>query len=108
MDTNKLYKIILLFASWYKPACEFRKIFEDVKDYDNFCNLSFKTYDIEDDEIGEELKIQYNAYCVPTTILLDKDNNLIKKIIGKISEKDFVDIIEDTLINNNAKINKEK
>lgn len=98
MDTNKLDKIILLFASWYKPACEFLKTFEDVKDYDNFCNLKFESYDIDEDEQGQYLKLQYNAYCVPTTILLDKENNLIKKIIGKISEKDFSNIIEDCLV----------
>jgi thioredoxin-related protein len=64
---------------------------EDYKD------IEFKEIDIEKDDDGEILAEKYQVRSVPTTILLDENDELIYKLMGNVPEKDFIDVINEAL-----------
>jgi thioredoxin-related protein len=64
---------------------------EDYKD------IEFKEIDIEKDEDGEVLAEKYQVRSVPTTVLLDENDELIYKLMGNVPEKDFIDVINEAL-----------
>lgn len=97
MNTNKVEKIISLHASWCAPCKMFTKTFEQVRKDEKYKDIKFESYDIEDGEKGSDITEKYMVRSVPTTILLDKEDNPIKKVIGNVPEKDFTDIINDCL-----------
>lgn len=85
-------KIIKCSANWCSPCRVFASTFEKVASKDEFKEIEFKPIDIESKE-GIKLATQYNIKSIPTTILLDKNNNVIYKLIGNVSEQDFVNTI---------------
>ena len=64
---------------------------EDYKD------IEFKEIDIEKDEDGEVLAEKYQVRSVPTTVLLDENDELIYKLMGNVPEKDFINVINEAL-----------
>jgi thioredoxin-related protein len=66
---------------------------------EEFKNIEFKAMDIENDEEAEVLVEKYTIKSVPTTILLDENDDLIYKLIGNVHQKDLVNVINQTLNN---------
>jgi thioredoxin-related protein len=64
---------------------------------DEYKNIEFKDIDIEDDEEGETLVQKYQIRSVPTTLLLDENNEVIYKVMGNVTEKDFIMFINKAL-----------
>ena len=93
---QKIKKIILLYINGCEPCEEFKNIFEQVKNIDKYNGISFESYDIANDE-GSKLVEKYQVHGIPTTILLDENNELIEKIIGSIEKDEFIEIINDCL-----------
>lgn len=91
--------IIKLSASWCAPCKVFATTFHNVEKMEEYKGIIFKDVDIEEDEEGEVLAAKYQVRSVPTTLLLDEDDNLIYKISGNISQKDFIEIINNALNN---------
>ena len=91
--------IIKLSASWCQPCKVFATTFHNVEKMEEYKDITFKDVDIEEDEEGEVLAAKYQVRSVPTTLLLDENDNLIYKISGNISQKDFIEIINNTLNN---------
>ena len=91
--------IIKLSASWCQPCKVFATTFHNVEKMEEYKDITFKDVDIEEDEDGEVLAAKYQVRSVPTTLLLDENDNLIYKISGNISQKDFIEIINNTLNN---------
>jgi thiol-disulfide isomerase/thioredoxin len=73
-----------------------KPIFEKVKERDEFSQIEFVSYDIEEDEDGIELVEKYNIKNIPTIVIVDGNNNPMKKIIGLVQEDELVNIIRDT------------
>jgi len=94
-----LKKIIKLSGSFCAPCKFYAPTFDRVSKYDEYKNIEFKTYDVEDDE-GEELSIKYNIRNVPTTLLLDENDELLFKAIGAMQEHELKKIIDETMKKN--------
>jgi thiol-disulfide isomerase/thioredoxin len=73
-----------------------KPIFEKVKERNEFAQIEFVSYDIEEDEDGIELVEKYNIKNIPTIVIVDGNNNPMKKIIGLVQEDELVKIIRDT------------
>lgn len=84
-------------ASWCMPCRAFAKTFEEVSKMEEYKNIEFKEIDIEDDENGEELVEKYGVRSVPTTILLDENDEVIYKLMGNVSYNDFTSVINKAL-----------
>jgi thioredoxin 1 len=97
MNTNKVKKIIKLSTTWCGPCRAFGTTFHRVSEMEEYKDIEFKEIDIEKDEDGEVLVEKYQVRSVPTTVLLDENDELIYKVIGNIHEKDFITIINNAL-----------
>lgn len=64
---------------------------------DEFKNIQFLSYDIEEDEEGVELVEKFNIRNVPTIVIVDANDNPMKKIIGLIKENELINTIKDTV-----------
>ena len=93
---QKVKKIILLYLNECEPCEEFKTKFEQVANLDKYNEISFESYDIEDDE-SSKLVEKYQVHAIPTTILLDANDEPIDKIIGSIEKEEFIEIINDCL-----------
>ena len=87
---NKLV-FIDLFATWC-PPCKMmdRDVFsrKDVGDYmdKNFVSAKYSI----DEGIGRELAQQYNVRSIPTYIILDETGKVIGRMVGGMSNSDFI------------------
>ena len=97
MNTNKVKKIIKMSATWCGPCRTYASIFHRVKEMEEYKDIEFKEIDIEKDEDGEVLAEKYQIRSVPTTILLDENDELIYKLIGAVPERELIDIINEAL-----------
>ena len=95
----RFMKILKLSASWCAPCRVFATTFHNVEKMEEYKDITFKEVDIENDEDGELLAAKYQVRSVPTTILLDENDNLIYKVSGNISQKDFIEIINNAINN---------
>ena len=93
---QKVKKIILLHLNGCEPCDEFKKMFEQVSKLDKYNEISFETYGIENDE-GSKLVEKYQVHGIPTTILLDSNDEPIEKIIGNVEKDELIEIIDDCL-----------
>lgn len=93
---QKIKKIILLHLKECEPCEEFKTKFEQVANLDKYNEISFESYGIEDDE-GAKLVEKYQVHGIPTTILLDANDEVIEKIIGNIEKDELIEIIDDRL-----------
>lgn len=89
--------IIRIGASWCGPCRAYAPTFHKVKDMDEFKDIEFKEIDIENDENGDVLAEKYQIRSVPTTILLDENDELIYKVMGNIPLNDLTNIINEAL-----------
>lgn len=83
-------------ATWCSPCKVYAKTFERVEKMDDFKDVKFEVYDVDSDE-GEDLAVKYQIRSVPTTIILDDDENVIGKIIGNVQESVLVKAIKDNI-----------
>ena len=97
MNTNKVKSVIKLSTTWCSPCRAYAPTFHKVKDMDEFKDIEFKEIDIENDENGDVLAEKYQIRSVPTTILLDENDELIYKVMGNISLNDLTNIINEAL-----------
>jgi thiol-disulfide isomerase/thioredoxin len=92
-------KIIRMGASWCMPCHAFGKTFDKVSEMEEYKDIEFKSIDVEEDEEAEELVEKYGVRNVPTTLILDENNEIINKVIGNVSFDDFTKTINDALEN---------
>lgn len=89
-----LSKVYKFEASWCGPCKAFAPTFERVKNMEEFSNIEFKEIDVEEDENEDNLAEKYKIQSVPTTILLNENGEVLYKVMGNVSEKDFIEIIQ--------------
>ena len=92
-----LKKIIDAKASWCGPCRVYANTFKKISEMEEYKDIEFKSVDIEEDEGGDILVEKYGIRGVPTTILLDENDNAIFKLSGNIRDKDLIDVINDAL-----------
>ena len=93
-----MVKQILKFgASWCAPCHLFEKTLDKVSQMDEYKDIEFKSFDIEEDEESETLVEKYSVRNVPTTVLLDENGEVIYKVIGNVSFKDFTEVINNAM-----------
>lgn len=99
MNANKVKKIMKLSTTWCAPCRAYASTFHKVKEMDEYKDIEFKEVDIENDEDGEVLAEKFQVRSVPTTILLDENDELIYKVMGNIPQKDLTNLINEALKN---------
>ena len=95
--TNMVKKIIDASASWCGPCRVFANTFKKVSEIEEYKDIEFKSVDIENDEDADLLVAKYNIKSVPTILLLDENDEIIYKLMGNTSLKDFTDVINKAL-----------
>lgn len=86
-------KCLKFGATWCSPCKALKPIFEKVSQMEEFKNVEFIEYDIEEED-AEELVIKYGIRSVPTVVLLDDQDNVLKKSIGSIPEDTLIEIVK--------------
>ena len=99
MNANKVKKIMKLSTTWCAPCRVYASTLHKVKEMDEYKDIEFKEVDIENDEDGEVLAEKFQVRSVPTTILLDENDELIYKVMGNIPQKDLTNLINEALKN---------
>lgn len=97
MNTNKVKKIIKFSASWCTPCRVFAPAFKRISEMEEFSDITFETIDIDDGEDHDLDIAKYEIKSVPTTILLDENDEPIYKLMGNVPEKDLIDLINEAL-----------
>ena len=90
-------KIIKCSASWCAPCRFYAETFHKVENKEEFKDIEFKEIDIENDDDAEILVQKFGIRNVPTTLILDENDELVYKLIGNVKEGDLVDAINDAI-----------
>jgi len=88
-----MLKVIKFSASWCVPCKYLKPVFEEIKIMEDFNNVNFVDYDIDEEY---ELTKKYNVRSVPT-VIFEKDGNEFERISGYDRKEKYVDKIK-TLI----------
>lgn len=83
-------KVIQFKAEWCGPCRQQTKEFEEHPLQD----VEFQAIDIDEDEDEEDLTTQYKVMSLPTIILL-KDNDIIKKWVGLTQVSEIQEVINN-------------
>lgn len=84
-------------ASWCAPCKILSPVFEKVSKMDDFKNIEFKDFDIEEDD-AVELVEKFAIRNVPTIVLLDENDEVLKKSIGSVPEDTLIEIIKSEMV----------
>ena len=83
-------------APWCGPCKAYAKTFDEVSNTEDFKDMTFKTYDIEDDEgEGAMLAMKYGIKSIPTTVLIDENGNVVHKVLGNVPKNTLIDAIKN-------------
>lgn len=92
-----LTKVLKFSATWCGPCKKYKPIFEKVAKDEKYSNIIFEELDVE--TCDENLVEKYSIRGVPSTILLDENNEVLKKLIGSVSEQDLVSVLDGEILN---------
>jgi thiol-disulfide isomerase/thioredoxin len=97
MNNNIVKKVLEIGASWCAPCKAYAPVFKRVSEMEEFKDVTFETLEIDDDE-DHDLEVEkLGIKSVPTTILLDENNEPIYKLMGNVPEKDLIELITKCL-----------
>ena len=82
-----LDKVIKISATWCMPCHAYKKTFDAVKADERFKDIEFEELDAEE---NEELCEKYGVRSIPTTIMLDENNEVLLSFSGNVS-KDYLE-----------------
>ena len=89
-------KIIKISAEWCGPCKALAPIFHKISEMEEFKNVEFKEYDV-DDEDGEEYVSKFSIRNIPTILILDENNELINKSVGALPENMLIKFLQENL-----------
>ncbi len=84
-------------TTWCMPCRVFGQTFEKVAKMEKYNGIEFKEVDIENDDDAELFVEKFGIKSVPTTLILDEEDNLIYKLIGNVSMNDFTDVLDKAI-----------
>ena len=97
MNNNIVKKVLEVGASWCAPCKAYAPVFKKVSEMEEFKDVTFETLEIDDDK-DHDLEVEkLGIKSVPTTILLDENNEPIYKLMGNVPEKDLIELITKCL-----------
>lgn len=101
-------KIIKFYGVWCQPCKQLGPIFEEIKKDPKYEGIEFINIDVDEDE--EDLCGKLMIKSVPTTVILDENDNELKRIIGFLPKSDYVKLIDGEVFKENSseENNKEK
>ena len=80
--------VVKVYAEWCGPCKVLDKMLQE-------SNIEYKSVDIDSSE-GEELSLTHKIRGVPTLLILDDNNNLIRKKVGLfLSNEDLIKFINE-------------
>lgn len=88
-------KVLKMSASWCMPCKVYSKTFNEVKNEEKYKDITFEELDVEE---NEKMAIKYGVRAVPTTIILDDDDNVLSMFNGNVT-KNFLENKLDELEN---------
>lgn len=90
-------KIIKCSTVWCGPCRAYAPVFRTVGEMDKYKDIEFKSVDVENDDDGERLCEKYQIRTVPTTLLLDENDELIVKVGGALSAAKLTELIDERM-----------
>lgn len=93
---NKIKQVLKFSATWCVPCKNFAPIFDEVSKDENFKDIEFKSLDAEDEDAYDIVE-KYKIISVPTVLLIDENDEIIKRISGTVSKTSLIEIINDTI-----------
>lgn len=87
----KVKKVICLSASWCMPCKAFHKTLDNIEKMDEFKDIDFKSYDVEDDDEGVDMAAKYMVRGVPTTLIIDENGDVVDRFNGNVPQSTVVD-----------------
>lgn len=91
-----MIKVKKFSAEWCAPCKTMKPRFDNVKQMDEFKDVEFYEYDIEEDE-GIDLVTKYGIRNVPTIIITNENDELITRVVGSVDENTLVQTIRDNI-----------
>jgi len=95
-------KVIKASASWCGPCRAYSPIFHKVSEMHEFNGIEFEDVDVDEEE-NEELVEKYKIMGVPTTIVLDENDNVLYKEHGIIMEGALASVLNNLIEKENGK-----
>ena len=83
-------RVLKMSASWCGPCKVYSRTFKQLSEIPEFENISFEEIDIEE---NNDLTEKYGVRSVPTTIILDENDNVLSMLNGNISKS----VLEETI-----------
>lgn len=90
-------KVIKFGAAWCGPCKAYKPNFEAVSKNEKFNDIIFSEIDVDNATDEEDELIQKNnVRNIPLTLLLDENDNTVKKLVGALSIDELTEEIEKT------------
>lgn len=95
---SKVAKCLKYSAQWCGPCKQLKPVFEKVAKMSEFKDIEFIQCDIEsdDEEILDNVE-KHQIRSVPTIVLTDENNNVLKKVSGSLPEASLVEFLKTEL-----------
>lgn len=90
---SKVKKIVKLSAVWCAPCKAYATVFEEVSNKEENKDITFVSYDVEDDDEGNELAEKYHVRNIPTSLFFDENDELIYKLSGSVDSNILQNLI---------------
>jgi thioredoxin-related protein len=69
---------------------------QKASELEQYRNIEFKTLDVTDDDTSILIE-KYSIRNVPTTLILDENDELVYKLIGNIPLDEFTSVIDNAI-----------
>lgn len=93
-----LKKVIKCSAAWCGPCKAYAPTFHSVMENEKYSSVEFVELDVDDvGEEYEEIMEKCKVRNIPTTLLLDENNELLFKFVGVASKHDLEQEIDNNL-----------
>ena len=96
----KVAKCLKYSAPWCGPCKQLKPVFNKVSKMEEFKDIQFIELDVDsdDDDVLDSVD-KHEIRSVPTIVLVDENNEAIKKVVGSLSESTLIEFIKTEMTN---------